>query len=233
MEPLKSKGLFKKYVVRKADRSKVDPNAEYFVLRLDHYARDPFHVNACRRAVITYAKAIAFHLPKLSEDLLRKYGDRFEQFDASSLDTLRDQLEKHEKVVGFRHGSDEGTRFVSILNFYERQFTDRLTQQKELIEKIATHFIALKMVVETVGMAGTHAEKAARLRGLIELLDNSIVKIRNEQVDDLERHWHGMFSFGSRSEFPYRTILEKNEQLKRENEELKKRLQQQETTVEA
>lgn len=45
-------GLFEKYVVSKADGSEVDPEAMYFVLRLD---TDP----AARAAVMTYADACA------------------------------------------------------------------------------------------------------------------------------------------------------------------------------
>lgn len=45
-----SKGWYIKYHITKADGSPVDPNADYFVLRLD---KDP----AARKAAITYAEA--------------------------------------------------------------------------------------------------------------------------------------------------------------------------------
>lgn len=49
-EPINDpQGLFKKYIISKADKSPVDPNADYFVLRLD---KDP----AAVKAVLEYAR---------------------------------------------------------------------------------------------------------------------------------------------------------------------------------
>jgi hypothetical protein len=52
----------------------VDPNAEYFVLRLDSGGSDPKHIAACRKAVLAYAEAIKDHIPKLAADLIERYG---------------------------------------------------------------------------------------------------------------------------------------------------------------
>jgi len=57
------KGHYGKYIISKTDGSKVDPNADYFVLRLD---KDP----RARKAVLEYAKSIRLEDPKLYEDLL-------------------------------------------------------------------------------------------------------------------------------------------------------------------
>lgn len=67
-------GLHARYIVSKADGTPVDPNAEYFVLRLDMGASDPIHRSACIEALLTYAIVIRNHLPKLSEDLFQRYG---------------------------------------------------------------------------------------------------------------------------------------------------------------
>jgi hypothetical protein len=75
------------------------------------------------------------------------------------------------------------------------------------------------MLAESVGMGSTHGEKAARLRGMIELLDNTISKLKEEHTDQILNHWP--FGFGGMSDYPYRAILEKLDSLKRENEELK------------
>ena len=66
---LKNKGLFKRYKVSKADGSKADPNAKYFVMRYDHAANDPIHRDACRKAILRYAELIRDHLPELGSDL--------------------------------------------------------------------------------------------------------------------------------------------------------------------
>lgn len=55
-------GLYGKYIVQKADGSDVDPNADYFVLRLD---TDP----AAQRAALRYADIVRVESPRLAEDL--------------------------------------------------------------------------------------------------------------------------------------------------------------------
>src|SRR5574341_885094 len=62
MEFMMSK-LFRKYDIKKADGSPTDPNAQYFVLRID---TDP----AARSAVRNYAESIARIDPWFSEELL-------------------------------------------------------------------------------------------------------------------------------------------------------------------
>lgn len=69
----KEKGLYNKYVIRKSDGSIVNPNADYFVLRLDKDG-EKNHVNACRKAILLYANEIKSYLPELSKDLIDKYS---------------------------------------------------------------------------------------------------------------------------------------------------------------
>lgn len=68
------KGLHLRYVVAKVNGEPIDETAEYFVLRLDSGGSDQIHINACRKAVLTYAKEIKEHLPELSKDLIDRYG---------------------------------------------------------------------------------------------------------------------------------------------------------------
>ncbi len=51
----------------------VDPNSEYFVMRLDEGGKDPEHIKACRIGVHAYADAIQHHLPELAKDLKERY----------------------------------------------------------------------------------------------------------------------------------------------------------------
>lgn len=72
----KNAGLKMKYRITHADGSPCDADAEYFVLRLDHHKDcDHHHIRACRKAVVEYAKSVAYHLPQLSIDLMAKYSD--------------------------------------------------------------------------------------------------------------------------------------------------------------
>lgn len=53
----------------------VDENAEYFVLRLDSFGKDPVHIAACRKAVLCYAEEIKNHIPELYTDLIQRYSN--------------------------------------------------------------------------------------------------------------------------------------------------------------
>lgn len=82
-------GLHLKYKVRKFSHWRRDgtrffgdkiavfmeyPDEEYFILRLDDNQKDKKHKEACRKAVLFYADQIKDHLPKLSEDLIKRYS---------------------------------------------------------------------------------------------------------------------------------------------------------------
>lgn len=58
--------------IMKAITEPVDPNAEYFVLRLDGEG-EYSHVMACREAINAYADAIQEYRPQLANELRSKY----------------------------------------------------------------------------------------------------------------------------------------------------------------
>ena len=63
-------GLFGKFILKKADGSPISPNAKYLVLRYD--ANNDKDGNACRKAIITYARAISKSDPTFATDLLEE-----------------------------------------------------------------------------------------------------------------------------------------------------------------
>ncbi len=68
-------GLKKKYIVTKADGSAVDPDAQYFVLRID--------TDRCARlALRTYARAIEWENPSLADGLFRLLAEKQERHKA-------------------------------------------------------------------------------------------------------------------------------------------------------
>jgi hypothetical protein len=68
-------GLHQRYNVTKADGSPTDPNAVYFVLRLDSGGSDPKHIAACRQAARVYARHALYHLPQVARGLWALVGD--------------------------------------------------------------------------------------------------------------------------------------------------------------
>jgi len=66
-------GLHLRYIVTKANGKQVDPEAEYFVLRLDLKGDDKDHIFACRKAIQVYADHINEAIPELAADLRKRY----------------------------------------------------------------------------------------------------------------------------------------------------------------
>ncbi|MFA6198837.1 MAG: hypothetical protein WC679_00270 [Bacteroidales bacterium] len=66
------KGLYKRYEVKKIV-GKTDPNADYFVLRLDDGGSDYEHIHACRMAMMTYADEYKCVNPVLAKEIIEKY----------------------------------------------------------------------------------------------------------------------------------------------------------------
>lgn len=63
MSNYKQGGYEKKYIIQKASGKPVDPDAEYFVLRLD---KDPYALDA----LYGYAVSLMFVNPELHKDLM-------------------------------------------------------------------------------------------------------------------------------------------------------------------
>ena len=70
-EELRNTGLYNRYVVTKANGNPVDPNAKYFVLRVDKGGKCKEHVSACREALCTFAHYIRPHNEALCNDILK------------------------------------------------------------------------------------------------------------------------------------------------------------------
>lgn len=89
-------GLHQRYIISHADKSPVDEDAEYFILRLDSGGSDPEHIKACRKAAVAYARAIQHHLPQLAADLLDRVMPRIAQDneDSEAFDRLLMMLDK-------------------------------------------------------------------------------------------------------------------------------------------
>ncbi len=65
-------GLHMRYIVTKANGDPVDPDAFYFVLRIDSGGDDRRHLKACHEAALVYCDHIEEFLPDLAKDLRRR-----------------------------------------------------------------------------------------------------------------------------------------------------------------
>jgi hypothetical protein len=69
----RSKGLYGKYKIAKTNGKPIDPNSDYFVLRLDDGCKDKRHLNACKKAALTYAMEMKDYMPELADDMIKRY----------------------------------------------------------------------------------------------------------------------------------------------------------------
>lgn len=98
-------GLYQRYVITKANGEPVDPEAIYFVLRIDSHGDDWAHIEACRAA----ARAYAAHTSALGSPQLAAVGkeldalvDLLEAADAPSPDQC---CNCDQQAVGYSEGS--------------------------------------------------------------------------------------------------------------------------------
>ena len=100
-------GLHGRYWIRKADGRLCDPDAIYFVLRLDKWGSDPAHLKAGRFAARMYALHLqiskAAHLEQLAKELSELCDkisfDEQVDFLGFNVAELRDMLQNHEAFV--------------------------------------------------------------------------------------------------------------------------------------
>lgn len=138
------------------------------------------------------------------------------------LEKINQIIKEHESSVRCYYAGDESEKIKALLSHYKDKSAEEIGKRKQLIEDALVYFRSVVMITESIGMAGTHAEKSARLRGLIELLNSAISKLRAEQSDSLLNNWES-YSW-SYSDYPYRAMLESMNRLKAQNEYLKAKL---------
>lgn len=64
----------KKYKIYKTNGKSVDPDALYFILRLDDECKDKIHLEACKKTALTYVEEIKDHMPKLAKQMIEIYN---------------------------------------------------------------------------------------------------------------------------------------------------------------
>ena len=65
-------GLKLKYLLTKIDGSPVDPDGDYFIIKLNSKTR--WHREASIKAILAYAESAKNDAPQLAADIIAKYG---------------------------------------------------------------------------------------------------------------------------------------------------------------
>lgn len=136
------------------------------------------------------------------------------------IEALKKLLEKHEDKLRWSYATPNvAERVAFVLERYQDQATKSLTASMRFRDELLVHFQALTMVAEMVGNGGTHHEKNARLRGLIEMLASAVKKMREFEFkfDSYYYRWNDLFTV----DYPVREYVDRIHELEREVKRLK------------
>lgn len=138
---------------------------------------------------------------------------------ATQLAEVEALIKSHQKKCTFTHYGSAAERVKYVLREYEDKAVSALRDTKQFRDDMLTYFRALVIVLETTGNASTHAEKAARLRGAIEILEQVVDRLRRKDLETVFSHFHWRDAFAS--DWPTRRLMERIHDLEREINELK------------
>ena len=137
----------------------------------------------------------------------------------AQLDAIHKLILEHQSKQNYHQGfGSPAEKVKGILREYEDKTVKAYSGVKHFRDDMLTYFRALSLVLTMAGNASTHAEKNARLRGAIELLESAVEKLRHQHLEDLFSiyHWPDVF----RSDYPTRSLMERIHELERQVKDL-------------
>jgi len=122
------------------------------------------------------------------------------------------------ELIRCYYPGNRAEKIESIINYYKRKAEESLFSIRNFQQELIVWLRALAMVAEMAGNSSTHREKAARVRGMIEIIETCIEKATNMDINFsfLYFNWPNLW----RSDYPVRKILQENHELKKEIDRL-------------
>lgn len=143
------------------------------------------------------------------------------------LETLADTLRKIDDIATKYEREDRhsyATALPERVEYLIRRYRDLAANQLSGIKATRDDMLvwlrAMAMIVEMAGNASTHAEKNARLRGCVELIETTIQQLREQEFNFQSATWHMPDVF--RSDYPTLEYVRRIRQLEEELERVKK-----------
>jgi hypothetical protein len=159
---------------------------------------------------------------RLARRALDYYRRRAEELEGVP-EQINAYIREHEKDACKGHVLGGPTdRLKAVVMHYRNIATSALLGCERFRADLHAWLRGMVMCMEMVGNGGTHAEKAARLRGAIELAEGVIQKVINERFDFNSYYWQWRDNF--RADFPVREILDQKHRLADEVNDLKRQL---------
>ncbi len=123
------------------------------------------------------------------------------------IETLADTIRKIDDIVrkyeqedrhSYATGLDERVEY--IIRRYRDLATNQLAGIKAVRDDMLVWLRAMAMIVEMAGNAATHAEKNARLRGCVEMIETTLQKLSEQEFNFQSSYFHMPDLF--RSDYP-------------------------------
>lgn len=104
--------------------------------------------------------------------------------DAINLKAIEDYLKKQQSMLRCHLASNLAAQVEHVVELYRDKATEALVGAKQFRDDALTYFRSIVFLLETaVNDHVSHAEKNARLRGVIVVLECHIQRLRQEQFD--------------------------------------------------
>lgn len=145
---------------------------------------------------------------KAADGLKTKTGAALRK-DLRQLEALVQGFEKAmQETGGWRYGSDRdlAARVQRCIDHYTRMAAQAVSNAHGFKDGTVSWLRGIAINAQSVSWGGTHHEKDARLRGLIEVIETAIGKIDQARFDDRLSSWNGVVDSWMRSDFPTREM---------------------------
>ncbi len=135
---------------------------------------------------------------------------------------IRKTIDSHEDQQHFKYCGPLPERLKEVLAWYHNRTVQTIDGVRQFRDDLLIYFRALSLTLEMTGNASTHREKAARLRGAIEVIEHACEKLRREQFEfhHFWRGWPDIFH----SDYPQKEYLDRIHGLEQQVEDLKRQL---------
>lgn len=107
-----------------------------------------------------------------------------------------------------------------VVDHYTRMAASSVSNARSFKDDILTWLRAMAINAESVSWAGTHQEKNARLRGLVEVIERACKDVNEMRLED-RNSWGSYTNDWMKSDFPVREYKSRIYELERENQQLK------------
>lgn len=145
------------------------------------------------------------------------------------LQAIEQIVAEHEKLLNYSCAMSLPDQIKYLIQHYKDDTVKAVSQIKAMRDEILVYLRAISFALEAEFNGGTHAERNARLRGALQVIQETAKRLQDESftyILDREWTWRDLFH----SNLEARDLMNRIYQLEKERDELKTRLNIQESS---